>query len=135
MGWFVPGRHFPGDFNLGEPGEVSGTFRENESGPGEEAQKGGLEMKVEIPTKFEFSFSPGSPLIEAIVDSLIEKGLTVPIRRAPFTMDELEKETRLQRSALYRLIEDGSFERIEGTRKILVTAESVLKWQGWGRIR
>lgn len=92
-------------------------------------------MKVEIPTKFEFSFSPGSPLIEAIVDSLIEKGLTVPIRRAPFTMDELEKETRLQRSALYRLIEDGSFERIEGTRKILVTAESVLKWQGWGRIR
>ena len=70
-------------------------------------------------------------VVAAIVAAMEERGLVVEKegRCAPFTVVELAEETRLSKAAIYRLVDAGTFKRIAGLGVVLVTVESVRKWQ------
>lgn len=68
----------------------------------------------------------------AVVADMEARGLAVvgPDRSRPFGVAELMEETMLSDSAVRRMVEAGIFLRVAHTKKVLVTVESVRRWQG-----
>jgi hypothetical protein len=87
---------------------------------------------VSVPVALPLDVSKDSALVHGILDALEERGMIVPARTAPLGIGELMEETGLSDTMLYRMIEDGVFERCPGVGKVLVTAGSVRRWQGFG---
>jgi|TARA_R110002167_G_scaffold4692_1_gene22200 hypothetical protein len=69
--------------------------------------------------------------IAMIVSAMRTAGLvaTVEGRMLPYAVEELVEETGISTTGIRRLIEAGELRRIPNIGRVLVTAESLRRWQ------
>jgi hypothetical protein len=90
-----------------------------------------MRSSVDIPVSVPMDLGEDSPLVVGVVAKMRAGGLVISCRTAPFSIPEMEGETGLKKSQIYRMIEAGTFERCGGVGKVLVKVPSVRRWQGF----
>ena len=74
-------------------------------------------------------------LVPALLKAAELEGLVVPLeeRDDPLTLEEASRRAKLSEKSVSRLVQDGTLERVKGTGRMLVTAESFNRWRNGGR--